>query len=79
MSQKVQDAINQSRNLFQRRVDKMEQSVVLKSFRGWLLVHPALYTLHSTEGGGLGSTTIFYTVTNCRDLMMLPKYDSAAL
>lgn len=38
MSQKVQDAINQSRNLFQRKVDKMEQSLLLKSWRGWLLV-----------------------------------------
>ena len=38
MSQKVQDAINQSRNLFQRKVDKMEQGLLLKSWRGWLLV-----------------------------------------
>ena len=38
MSQKVQDAINQSRNLFQRKVDKMEQGLLLKAWRGWLLV-----------------------------------------
>jgi hypothetical protein len=30
----VQDAINQSRNLFQRKVDKMEQGLLLKSWRG---------------------------------------------
>jgi hypothetical protein len=35
MSQKVQDAINQSRSLFQRKVDKIERSAVMKAWRGW--------------------------------------------
>ena len=38
MSEKVQNAINLSRNLFQRRVDKMEKGVMFKAWRGWLLV-----------------------------------------
>ena len=38
MSQKVQDAINLSKSLFQRRMDKMDRGVLHKAWRGWLLV-----------------------------------------
>ena len=38
MSQKVQDAINQSSNLFKRKVDRLEQGMLRKAWRGWLLV-----------------------------------------
>ena len=37
MSQKVQDAINLSKSLFQRRMDKMD-AASRKAWRGWLLV-----------------------------------------
>ena len=38
MSAKVQDAITMSKNLFQRRMDRMDRGVLHKAWRGWLMV-----------------------------------------
>ena len=38
MGEKVQDAINLSKSLFQRRVERMDKGVLHKAWRGWLLV-----------------------------------------
>ena len=38
MSAKVQDAITMSMNLFQRRMDRVDRSVLHKAWRGWLMV-----------------------------------------
>tara|TARA_B110000503_G_scaffold78035_1_gene120030 strand:+ start:2372 stop:4594 length:2223 start_codon:yes stop_codon:yes gene_type:complete len=38
MSAKVQDAIAKSRNLFQRRMQRMDRGVLHKAWRGWLMV-----------------------------------------
>ena len=38
MSAKVQDAIDKSKNLFQRRMQRMDRGVLHKAWRGWLMV-----------------------------------------
>jgi len=39
MTNKVQDAIDLSRNVFERKVVKMERGILFKAWRGWLLVN----------------------------------------